>query len=119
MTRADRILILLAATVMPFLYMHLWFGDEPATLVQIRNGSHTPVIEILQPDRKLRITGVLGESIIETSNGRIRFVSSPCTTQVCIRSGWLTHAGEFAACLPNRISLTLVGKNPRFDAINF
>ena len=119
MTRADRILVLLAACAMPFLYIHLWFGNEPAGLVHIRNGSHEPVIETLLPDRKLRVTGVLGESVIEISNGRIRFASSPCTTQVCVRSGWLTHAGEFAACLPNRISLTLVGKDPRFDAINF
>ena len=119
MTRADRILILLAVCAMPFLYTHLWFGDEPAGLVHIRNGSNAPLIETLHPDRTLRITGALGESIIEVSNGRIRFASSPCTTQACVHSGWLTYAGEFAACLPNRISLTLVGKEPRYDAINF
>ena len=119
MTRADQILILLAVCAMPFLYIHLWFSDEPARLVQIQNGSDTPIFETLQPDRMLRIAGPLGESIIEVSNGRIRFASSPCTTKVCVHSGWLTNAGEFAACLPNRISLTLVGLEPRFDAINF
>jgi hypothetical protein len=31
----------------------------------------------------------------------------------------LQAAGEIAACLPNRISLTLHGQHPRFDAINF
>jgi len=119
MTRADRILILLAVCAMPFLYVHLWFGDEPARFAQIRNGSNSLVIETLQPDRLLHVAGPLGESIIEVRNGRIRFASSPCTTQVCVRSGWLTKAGEFAACLPNRVSLALVGQNPRFDTINF
>ena len=119
MTRADRILILLAVCALPFLYAHLWFGDEPARFVQIRNGSNSPVIETLQPDRILRVAGQLGDSIIEISNSRIRFVSSPCISQVCVHRGWLTDAGEFAACLPNRISLTLVGQDSRFDTINF
>ena len=119
MTRADRILILLVVCAMPFLYLHLWFGNGPATFVQILNGSSAPVTEPLQPDRMLRVAGALGESIIEVRNGRTRFVRSPCTTKVCVHSGWLTSDGEFAACLPNRISLTLVGQDPRFDAINF
>ena len=119
MTRADRILILLVVCALPFLYLHLWFGDEPANFLHIRNGSNDPITEILQPDRILRVAGPLGESIIEVRNGRTRFVSSPCIRQACVHSGWLTHAGEFAACLPNRISLTLVGHDPHFDAINY
>ena len=119
MTRADHILILLVVCALPFLYIHLWFVDEPANHVMIRNGSNTPITVALQPDRLLPVAGLLGESIIEVRKGRTRFVSSPCRTQVCVHSGWLANAGEFVACLPNRISLTLVGKDPRFDAINF
>lgn len=119
MTVADRILIVLVVCAMPFLYLHLWFGHETANFVQIRNGNDDPITETLQPDRMLHVAGRLGDSIIEVRNGRTRFVRSPCTTKVCVHSGWLTSAGEFAACLPNRISLTLVGQDPRFDAINF
>ncbi|MGB5177791.1 MAG: NusG domain II-containing protein [Gammaproteobacteria bacterium] len=119
MTRADRILILLAVCAMPFLYLHLWFHDEPANFVQILNGSSAAVTESLQPDRILSAVGRLGASIIEVRNNRVRFVSSPCIKQVCVHSGWLTNAGEFASCLPNQISLTLTGHDPRFDAINF
>jgi hypothetical protein len=119
MTRADRILILLAVLALPFLYIHLWFVDEPANYVLIRNGRNTPITAALLPDRVLPVAGPLGESMIEVRDGRARFVSSPCRTQVCVHSGWLANDGEFAACLPNHISLTLVGKDPRFDAINF
>jgi hypothetical protein len=52
-------------------------------------------------------------------DGRIRFVASPCTGKQCIHSGWLDNDGEFAACLPNLISITITGRNPRFDSINF
>ncbi len=119
MTRADRILIILVVCALPFLYFHLWTADEPARFARIQNGSNAPVIETLQPDRILSVAGMLGDSIIEISNSRVRFVSSPCIAQLCVHSGWLTDTGEFAACLPNRISLTLVGQDPRFDAMNF
>ena len=77
MTRADRILILLAVCAIPLLYIHIWFSGEPAELAQIRNGNNVPVIETLQPNRMLHISGPLGESIIEINNDRIRFASSP------------------------------------------
>ena len=119
MTRADRILILLSVCTLPFLYLHLWLDAEPANFVLIQSGSNDPVIETLQQDRLLHITGPIGDSIIEIRNGRTRFVSSPCTSQVCVHSGWLSSTGGFTACLPNRISLTLAGQNRHFDAINF
>jgi hypothetical protein len=119
MTRADRILILLVLCTMPLVYYYLWFGDVPANYLLIRSSDNAPVTETLRPDRMLHITGPLGESIVEINNGRTRFVSSPCLGQVCVHSGWLSSAGRFSACLPNRISLTLMGQHPRFDAINF
>lgn len=119
MTRADHILILLIVCILPLLYLHLWFSDEPANFLLIQTGSNAPVTETLRPDRMLHIAGPLGESIVEIRNSRTRFVSSPCIGQVCVHSGWLSNAGGFAACLPNRISLRLIGQHPRFDTINF
>jgi hypothetical protein len=119
MTRADRILILVIVCTLPFLYTQLWFGSEPADYVLIRSGSNDPVTETLQHNRRLHFAGPLGESVIEIRDGRTRFVSSPCKSQVCVHSGWLSSTGEFTACLPNRISLTLSGQYRHFDAINF
>lgn len=119
MTLADRILVVLIVCALPFLYLHLWFNDESANYLLIRTGSNDTITEALRPDRMLHIAGPLGASIVEINRGRTRFVSSPCTGQVCVHSGWLSTTGGFIACLPNRISLTLAGQHPRFDAINF
>jgi len=119
MTRADRILVLLIVCTLPFLYVHYWFGNESANFVLIQSGRSDPVTETLQPNRRLHIAGPLGESVIEIRDGRTRFVSSPCKSQVCVHSGWLSSTGGFIACLPNRISLTLADQHARFDAINF
>jgi hypothetical protein len=119
MTRADYALLVIVMCVLPFLYARLWTGNEHADYVQIQEGNDELLTSELSHDRTLSAQGPLGDSVIEINQGRARFVSSPCRGQVCVHSGWLQAAGEIAACLPNRISLTLHGQHPRFDAINF
>ena len=119
MTRADRILLALVICALPFLYKSLWYQGQPASHLQLQTGNQAAITAPLSPDRRLRIPGPLGDSVIETSRGQARFLSSPCRGQVCVHTGWLQSAGEIAACLPNRISMTLLGSNRRFDAVNF
>jgi hypothetical protein len=119
MTRADRLLLIAVACALPFLYARLWTGGGAADYLQVQAGNKEPLTEELARDHTLHIHGPLGDSVIEVSHGRARFVSSPCRGQVCVQAGWLQTTGDFAACLPNRVSLTLLGQHPRFDAINF
>lgn len=119
MTRADYILLACVVCLLPFLYAALWSNNEHAEYVQIQTGNSEPLTADLSRDRTLNVGGPLGDSVIEISQDRARFASSPCRGQVCVHAGWLQAAGDIAACLPNRISLSLHGQHPRFDAINF
>lgn len=119
MTRADYVLLVIVICALPLLYARLWTGNKHADYVQIQSGNNEPLTSELLHDRTLSVHGLLGDSVIEINQGRARFVSSPCRGQVCVHTGWLQSAGEIAACLPNRISLSLHGQHPRFDAINF
>ena len=119
MTRADRLLLFIALCTLPLLYAQLWQADGPASHLRVQAGNAAPVETPLAADRTLHVHGPLGDSVIEVSRGRARFISSPCAGQACVHSGWLQTAGEVAACLPNRISLQIVGDQPRFDSINF
>jgi len=42
-------------------------------------------------------------------DGAIAFIESDCPDKTCVRSGYLRHSGQMAACVPNRISLSVVG----------
>ncbi|OGO88505.1 MAG: hypothetical protein A2Y15_01720 [Clostridiales bacterium GWF2_36_10] len=42
------------------------------------------------------------------SDGSIRFMESDCPDKICINSGKLSKAGQFAACLPNQIYIKIV-----------
>ena len=119
MTRADKILLVIVICALPFLYARLWFPDEQVRYIRIQAGAEEPVTAELDPDRILQVHGPLGDSIIEIKELQARFLSSPCKGQQCVHSGWLEAAGELAACLPNRVSIQLLGRHPRFDSIIF
>ena len=119
MTRADRILLVLVVLALPFLYARTWLPDERPEYVQIQAGNSDPHASGLSPDRVVQVNGPLGDSIIEIQDTQVRFLASPCKGQQCVHSGWLRAAGELAACLPNRVSIQLLGRHPRFDTVNF
>jgi hypothetical protein len=119
MTRADRVLMAILLCTLPLLYLHFWTPGETATLLRIQTARTGATTTPLTPDRHVQLAGPIGVSTIEIRAGQARFLESPCPGKVCIHSGWLREAGQLAACLPNRISIQLLGSQPRFDAINF
>ena len=119
MTRADWILLLTVVALLPLLYLQLWGPGGVGERVRILAPGQKPVSYSLTKDRTVDVAGAVGISTIKIHNGEARFIASPCHGKYCIHSGWHTHAGEVAACLPNRISLEIIGANRRYDSINF
>jgi hypothetical protein len=50
--------------------------------------------------------------IFEIKNGQIAFIQSNCPDQICVLSGFQSRPGQMAACLPNRLIMTLFNKEP-------
>lgn len=101
-----------------FLFANLW-SFAPATKLIIRQGDKIIGTYSLNQMRTFKIHGSLGNSFISIQNGRVRFVSSPCNNQYCVHQGWLKHAGEVAICLPNQVSLELMGSKKNYDTLNY
>jgi len=45
----------------------------------------------------------------KVESGAIAFTASDCPDQVCVHMGFLHRTGQSAACLPNLVSLVLIG----------
>lgn len=118
-TRADWLVLACAVLLLPLLYAHYWDDAGPAAKVRIAASGQSDIELPLDAQRRFTVHGPLGDSVIEVDNGRVRFASSPCRGQHCVHTGWLAHAGELAACLPNGIVVSVEGARPRFDSINF
>ncbi len=119
MTAADRALILAASLAIAALFGWFWREPAPAAWVEVRSAGEIVGRYPLSEDRKLDVHGRLGVSQLEIRSGRVRFLDSPCRNKVCVHSGWLSHSGDAAACLPNRVSIVLGGTQPAYDAVSF
>lgn len=56
-----------------------------------------------------------GHNTIEIDGRRVRIREADCHDQVCVRTGWLTRAGQSAVCLPNRLVVKLTGQKASGD----
>lgn len=118
MTIADRVLILLASTSIALFAYLTWQPSTAADRVEIITPFEKKVVS-LQNDKTLFIKGVLGNSELRIQHQRIRFIASPCTTKFCVHQGWAQHSGDIRACLPNQVSLRLLGRKSVFDSVTF
>lgn len=89
-----------------------------ASKCQIRQGRHIVGTYDLNQDRHITVQGPIGRSVIHIHAGKVRFEHAPCHTQYCVQQGWLNRAGQVALCLPNQVSITLLGKRG-FDSLNY
>jgi hypothetical protein len=112
-------LVLIASTFcVIYLFQTLW-TNEHAAKVQIRLGNIVYATYSLNQQREILVHGKLGDATISIAQGKARFAKSPCNSQYCVHQGWLTRAGQAAICLPNQISLELLGETKPYDTLNY
>jgi hypothetical protein len=115
----DWFVIIASLILIYFLFQTFW-QFEAASLLKVRQGNHVVGTFDLNQDKIIHLHGAIGESIIRIQYGKVRFKQSPCNNQYCVHQGWLSHAGQVAICLPNQISLQLIGKHQQpYDSLNY
>ena len=114
----DWLVIAVSIAAVMVMFQQFW-SFAPASQLKIRQGSKVVGIYDLNQTRELHIKGSLGESIIVINNGQARFKQSPCPNQYCVHQGWLSHAGQVAICLPNQVSLQLLGAKSKYDSLSY
>ncbi len=109
MTRGDALAVALGAALVGLLYARYWQPAVAAEAFEVRSAGAVVGRYSLAQAQSLTVAGRSGVSQLEVRDHRVRFRSSPCRNQVCVHSGWLAHSGDVAACLPNRVSVRLIG----------
>ncbi len=114
----DCLTILFGSLCVVLLTLKLWNGDFADKAV-IRSGGKIFREVPLSNDQQIEVRGSLGISIIAIQNRKARIASDPSPRQYCVRQGWLQQAGEIALCLPNQVSVELVGSKKQYDSLNY
>ncbi len=111
LSKADIVLFVIIAVIAVTGIVLLSGGDGAGTAVIRVNGEVEREVS-LSIDQSFYI----GNVQIEVKDGAIAFIESDCPTKQCVKTGWLKTPGASAACLPNRISITVVGER-EVDAV--
>lgn len=114
----DFFIILLALSLSALLAMGAW-GTPAGTRLIIRSGGEIVAEPSLLENREIQIAGALGFSTISIQDGRARISRDPSPRQYCVKQGWLSREGETALCLPNQVSLQVLGAKSLYDSFNY
>lgn len=119
LTGLDKLIVLFSVCIIVFLFYYSWSPATDARYAAVHVNGEKRYIVDLHEDQVLDVTGDEGVSQLEVHKGRVRFISSPCQSQFCLRNGWLSPVIGVIACLPNGISLELLNQDKPYDGINF
>jgi len=74
----------------------------------------------LSEPRIISVNGPLGITFIEIAEGALHVRSSPCPEKICVKSGQVSLPGEWIACLPNQVLITIEGRSQEdIDALSY
>lgn len=97
-----------------------WFAPSPAAdTALVRTGGKLVQRVPLTHAQTLVVRGPLGPTRIQIEAGRARVAADPSPRQLCVKQGWLAHAGDAALCLPNQVSLELTGRRAAYDTLGY
>ena len=65
------------------------------------------------------IEGPIGKTEIIIDSGKVRISKSPCTKKYCIHQGWINQLNQIIVCVPNQISISIIGNQSDYDSLNY
>lgn len=94
----------------------LYTRPHSSAVLVVKSPSGTWMYQ-LDTDRRISIPGQNGETLIEIKSGRVMVLNSSCPKKTCTTGKPLERAGDWNACLPNRVFLNIEGeqKNKTLD----
>ena len=99
------VVILIAAAVI-YIFHWAFFQHSGEARAQIIHRGEVAMDVSLSADGIFSLDS-LPNVIFQINNGRIAFISSDCPDQICVHRGFLSRAGQSAACLPNNVVLII------------
>ena len=117
--KLDYVSVILSLLIISVFSVFVYSNNNRDPVVKIESGGKVWIYP-LNEDRKIRINGPLGFTIIQIKDNKAYIADSPCPDKLCILAGKLDKSGQWAACLPNRVFLAIEGnEDEEIDDLNY
>lgn len=90
-------------------------GDVTATVMY--DGEVFDRINLSENEKDLTLK--VGNCEIRVEKHEIYFANSPCPDKICIKAGRLKKSGDFASCVPEKVTIILKGGDKLPDAVTY
>ena len=77
--------------------------------VRIEQNGRTVAVYSLYQNGEYPLNG--GSNILIIENGEAFIKEADCPDKTCVKRGKIKHAGQSAVCLPNKVSVTVIGED--------
>jgi hypothetical protein len=107
----DYILVLLSVIAVVFLSVFI-YSAKPEEVVLRIDSAGGEYLYPLDENLEIEIEGPIGHTHVVVEDGRAYISYSPCEDQLCVLMGPVSEAGQWAACMPNRVFISIEGGKP-------
>ncbi len=104
----DFIIIAAAVAVVILLSVYIYSSDSGEAVVKI-TAADTEYIYPLSQNTEVFIDGPIGQTLVIISDSKAWISESPCENKLCILMGQISKPGQWAACMPNRVFISIEG----------
>ena len=101
----------LAIFLLSGLLFFLFYPRTDGTYLEVRENGRVTGVYSLSVDGEYTLSSAYGENVFVIQNGRVFMKSASCPDKCCTQSGEKSRVNESIVCLPNRVSLTVLGSD--------
>ncbi len=124
MTKGDKVVIVIATLLVAVTWSAFYLIPKNADTLMLvikvdgEEVARHPAQSLTMEQIVVTVKG--GDAVIEYGQGRARIMPNTrefCPDGICWKTGWISHAGQSAVCVPNHMTVTLVGSSSDVDSV--
>jgi hypothetical protein len=98
----------LAVSITILSAVFVYAGTGSPLRVTIKGAGETWLFS-LDSRELIAVPGPLGDTVVEVREGKVRVLASPCDNQTCVAARAIRSHGQWIACLPNKVLVSIEG----------
>jgi hypothetical protein len=104
--------VLISAMIIYLLFAGTVFGEQPETVVISVDGREYASYNLAEISevKNVEINTEFGYNTIEITSDGARVTDASCPDKTDIQSGKITKPGQMLVCVPNRVTVRIIGK---------
>lgn len=123
-TKGDKIIVgmVVVAVILAYLTFAVGISDEKAEGVEIFVAGKLYAsydLNRLETEQLVEIKSQYGKNILKLTPDGVVMTDASCPDKKDVKDGMITRPGQMLICVPNRVSVRLVGNNLQVDKVTY